>query len=255
MDSYPKGRQSTGLLLGGPLLFDLDLIEKDKPFSLWRIIDSVSIVKELVETMKDRGNYRVVQIMFSGARGIHVMLESTDEMTKSLKIQSTKKSRALKDYYRERFQIARSIGNWCPGWDWKVSADLWRVSRVPWSVHGRSSLRAIILKPPLGPNSIKRQMLDATPFSLDRQLRIRITKTVSLFTFVDGKDYGPYRKGWVTRLPLAVALHLIWMDFAKPREKGPWSAGSWFEKGWQMIFQAGVSNNTMVQTTIGEVGH
>jgi len=151
-------------------------------------------------------------------------------------------------------QTARSIGHWCPEWDWTVSADIWRVVRVPWSIHGLSALRAITFTPPYTPNRFREQLKQASPFSFERQLRIRIIRPVPLFTFIDGETYGPYREDWVTRLPIAVALHLMWQDSAKPRDPGPWSAGAWFERGWQILFHESASKEVMVKSPVGGDG-
>jgi hypothetical protein len=171
-------------------------------------------------------------------------------LEKPIKIGS-RYSQALKSFRRERMQIARSVGNWCPEWDWKVTADIWRVVRVPWSMHGTSALRVITLEPPYTSRRFREQLCHASPFSFNRQLRIRITRPVPMFTFIDGESYGPYRRDWVTRLPIAVALHLIWQDFAKPRDNGPWSASSWFDKGWQILFHDSASKKGMVGSPLG----
>ena len=248
----PRGHRTHGYLLGGPLLFDIDIIDKMRPFSLWRIMDCAGRVQQLMQTVADRGGHRVARVMFSGFRGVHVSLESENQLCHPVPLNADRPtSYLLRDLKRERSQTARSIGKWCPGWDWKVSADLWRVSRVPWSIHGRSALRAMVLKPPYTGRSFREQLKAASPFSLNRQLRVRITKPVPIFTFVDEESYGPFREGWVTRLPIAVALHLVWQDMAKPRDPGPWSAGAWFEKGWQILFRRGEPTRSMVKAPAG----
>jgi len=250
---YPNGRSSEGYLLGGPLLFDTDLIESRNPFSLWRLVDSADMVQELHETVSDRSDCVITRVTFSGFRGIHVAIDQVDILEESIKL-GFGSNPPLKSFQRERMQTARSIGHWCPDWDWIVSADIWRVARVPWSIHGLSALRAITFTPPYTPSRFREQLKQASPFSFDRQLRIRIIRPVPLFTFIDGETYGPYRKDWVTRLPIAVALHLIWQDFAKPRDAGPWSAGAWFERGWQILFHESSSKGDMVKSPLGGDG-
>jgi hypothetical protein len=246
-ESHPTGKETNGFLLGGPLLFDTDLVDRGSPFTIWRIIDSINMVQDLIENLIDRFECRVSRVSFSGSRGVHVIIDPLDMLEEPIEIGKGPNNK-LKSFKRERKQIARSVGNWCPDWDWAVSADIWRVVRVPWSIHGSSALRVITLEPPYTPQRVREQLRHASPFSFSRQLRIRITRPVSLFTFVDGETYGPYRKDWVTRLPIAVALHLIWQDFAKPRETGPWSASSWFERGWQILFRTNASDDDMVKS-------
>ncbi|MHA1138118.1 MAG: hypothetical protein ACTSSE_16695 [Candidatus Thorarchaeota archaeon] len=232
-----RGNDSKGYLLGGPMIFDADLTDKREPFSLWKLMDSAEMVQELIQTLRDRGEYYQFEVLFSGMRGIHVLgHEDTGEIEP---IQLTKKrSSSLRSHIRKRFQTARSIGKWCKGWDWLVSMDMWRVSRVPWSIHGTSALRAIPLKKPYTAKNFKLQLQAASPFSLERKARIRMKRSVPLFTFIDGETYGPFRKGWATKLPIAVALHLIWQDFARPRESGLTQAGAWFDRGWQILFRS-----------------
>ena len=246
----PRGQESTGYFLGGPLIFDADLTEKKEPFSLWRLMDSANMVLELVETLEDRGEYQLKQVLFSGMRGIHVLLEDTSVLREVIQLRK-RKSRDLRDHIRERFQTARSIGKWCKGWDWKVSTDIWRVSRVQWSLHGASALRALPLKKPFTATSFRDQLQAASPFSNVRKVRIRMKKSVPLFTFIDGETYGPYRKGWATKLPIAVALHLIWQDLAKPREQGLTQAGAWFDRGWQILFRGSANRRDIVSSRRG----
>ena len=204
------------------------------------------MVRDLQEMLQDRGEFRAVRVLFSGLRGIHVLVEEDREDFEPIRIDSeSRRNWAIVEYIRERYQVARSIGKWCQGWDWQVSADIWRVSRVPWSIHGSSALRAIPLEQPYACSSFRDQLRAASPFSLERRFRIRTIRPVPLFTFINGESYGPFRKGWATKLPLAVALHLIWLGLAKPREKGPSQVGAWFDKGWQLFFRSGASSNGM----------
>jgi len=246
----PRGQESTGYFLGGPLIFDADLTGKKEPFSLWRLMDSVNMVLELVETLEDRGEYQLRQVLFSGMRGIHVLVQDTSSLREAIKL-SKRRGRDLRNHIRERLQTARSIGKWCKGWDWKVSTDIWRVSRVPWSIHGTSALRALPLKKPFTATSFRDQLQAASPFSNVRKIRIRMKQSVPLFTFIDGETYGPYRKGWATKLPIAVALHLIWQDLAKPREQGPTQAGAWFDRGWQILFRGGADMRNIASSHRG----
>ena len=238
-ETPPRGRRSSGFILGGPLIFDLDIIDKYTPFSLWRIVDTAAYIQELVDNLLDRGAYKIRHVMFSGLRGIHVVVDQVDQASQVIPIGfSGSQSRLLRSFIRERYQIARAIGKWCPGWDWRVCSDPWRVSRIPWSMHGQSALRAILLKSPYTADSFENQLIDVSPFSFTRRINVRITRSVPIFTFVDAIDYGPFRKGWATKLPVAVALHLIWQGFAKTRESGPEMAGAWFERGWQSLFHS-----------------
>jgi hypothetical protein len=239
-----------GWFLGGPLVFDADKIDVASPFQLWRIADCASNVQELIETLRDRNDYRILRVMFSGLRGLHVLAERLDHASEPIPL--CRQSQQFNELRKERMQVARAIGYWCKDWDWRVTADIYRVARVPWSIHGKSGLRALILHPPYTMESFRGQLRYACPFSFDRQLRIRITRAIPSFTFTDAQMYGPYRKGWVTRLPLAVAAHLIWREMAKPREDGPWSSSSWFEKGWQTLFRAGSTNRIMSSNAKGE---
>jgi len=76
-----------------------------------------------------------------------------------------------------------------------------------------------------------------------------MTKSVPLFTFVNGETYGPFRKGWATKLPIAVALHLIWQDTARSREEGPAQAGAWFDRGWQILFHFNADKRNIVSSS------
>lgn len=243
-DGPPRGRNAEGFFLGGPLIFDLDLTDKKEPVSLWKLIDSVNLIQELNEFLMDRGEFNLKQVLFSGLRGIHVLVDYNSGLDQPVRI-CTRRSQSLSDHIRERLHVARSVGKWCKGWDWNVSADIWRVSRVAWSLHGASALRALPLRKPFTAKSFKQHLQDASPFSYTKKLRIRFIRSTPLFSFVDGKSYGPYSKGWTTKLPIAVALHLIWLDYAKPRESGPSQAGAWFDRGWQILFQGGTRKNNM----------
>ena len=251
-DGPPRGVMSQGHLLMGPLLFECDLLDKGEPFSLWRIMDGVETVKQLIETVQDRGDYRVDRVVFSGSRGLHVLVSAPDESVRPIPLVPGKTWPAdLSAFVRERKQTARSIGRWCEGWDWTVSADIWRVARVPWSMHGGSALRAVAIKPPYTGATLREQLKSASPFSFSKRLRTRIVRPVPLFTFVDGETYGPFHKGWTTRVPIAVALHLIWLGLAKPREAGPSRAGDWFERGWQILFRSGAQTKAMAAAPAG----
>lgn len=236
-DEPPRGYRTNGYLLGGPLLFDTDLIDKKEPFSIWTIVDAAAMIQDLIETVKDRGDFRVTRVMFSGFRGIHVSMDRTEKETPPIALKSNKRCRELLSLKYLRMQVARSLGYWCPGWDWQVSADIWRVSRVPWSIHGTSGLRAIVFNPPYTSKSLEKQISLATPFSQEKKLLVRMTRFIPAFTFIDSITYGPFFKGWATKLPISVANHLIWQDLAKPREEGPKNSRNWFSKDWQMLFR------------------
>ncbi|MFW9887220.1 MAG: hypothetical protein ACFFER_03510 [Candidatus Thorarchaeota archaeon] len=236
----PRGYLTKGYFLGGPLFFDLDIGDKWTPLSIWQLKESAYKIQELAELLADHGDYQIKRVTFSGFRGVHVVFDS-GKIESPLELGShAHRFPAFKDRQRRRMMLARSVGNWCLGWDWKVSADLWRVSRVPLSLHGASALEAIPISPPYTPKDFGEQLTKSSPFTFSTNLRIRTTRPVPLFTFIDHETYGPYRKGWATKLPIAVALHLIWLGLAKPREAGPKTAGRWFERGWQMLFQRGV---------------
>jgi hypothetical protein len=234
----PRGKDTKGFFIDSPFIFDIDLISKTNPINLWTILDGIHYIDELLDFLNNRGQYKIVRVIFSGFRGLHIIVQSEQDSNACPHIVRIP-SKEFKSIRLERYQLSRTIGFWFPLWDWRVSADIWRVSRVPWSIHGKSALRAIIFKPPYSMKHIREQLRLASPFSFSRKLRVRITRPIPLFTFIDGETYGPYRKGWALRLPIAVALHLIWQDGAKPRESGPISSGRWFETGWQIIFQKG----------------
>jgi hypothetical protein len=246
VNMFKRGHDTRGFYLGGSLLFDADILDSDQSFSLWRLMDSVELIPLLQEYLMDRGNYDLQSVIFSGFRGIHVMFKPEAGLERPIDLgQSVESQRSFQSLRLEKEQLARSIGMWVEGWDWKVSADMWRVTRVPWSLHGRSALRAINLKPPYSPKNFRDQIQNASPFTFSRSLRVRIKRPVSIFTFIDGETYGPYPKGWATKLPIAVAMHLIWQDKAKPREEGPSAPGRWFNRGWQSLF--GNQMNTEVR--------
>lgn len=234
----PRGRDTSGFLLGGSILFDADILDKNEPVTLWKLIDLIPMLQELIEVMSDMGDYRFDRVTYSGYRGIHISF--TDSGFPKIPIPLTRKNaycRQMKNLVRERKQIARAIGFRCRKWDWKVTADVWRVVRVPWSIHGSSSLRAIPLKSISNSSDLKKELRDASPFSFTSFLKVRIKHNIPFFVFIDEQAYGPYRKGWTTKLPIAVALHLIWLDLARPREKGPSNVAKWFERGWQIMFR------------------
>jgi hypothetical protein len=236
----PRGRKTSGFLLGGPILFEADILDKKEPFSLWKLIDSSSMIHELIEVMRDIRDYRVSRVTFSGFRGIHVVFDDPKPFENPIPLSKQMMfCKGFKNLVRERKQLARSVGFRCKRWDWKVTADIWRVARVPWSIHGSSSLRAIPLQIGSNTSSLKKQIKEASPFSFSSSLNVRIKYPVPYFVFIDDESYGPYRKGWATKLPIAVALHLIWLDLARPRERGPINIAKWFERGWQIMFQAG----------------
>ena len=248
----PRGRETEGFLLGGPYLFESDVIDYKQPFSLWRLMDSCNQIAELSEVLTDRLGGKIERVMFSGYRGIHVTFSHPDQSDIPL-VLNGKQGYQLKDFQRERTLTARMIGYWSRDWDWEVSSDIWRVTRVPWSIHSRSALRAIPLRQPVTPSRIRNQLRESSPFSFDKTLKVRITRDVPLFTFVDGESYGPYRKHWSSRLPIAVALHLIWLDMAKPREKGSSNHSSWFERGWQILFRKNAPEENMVTAMTGGI--
>jgi hypothetical protein len=250
----PRGRNASGYLFGGSIFFDADIIGKREPFSIWKIVDAAPMVQELVENIRYRGNYRVNRVMFSGSRGIHVSALLVSDESRPISLIPNRRNSSLQSLMQFYKQTARSVGYWCKGWDWKVSADIWRVSRVPWSLHGVSSLRAIPLRPPFTGRHIQQQLKEATVFSETRILHIRTAREVPLFSFTDGETYGPFRRGWATSLPIHAAIHLIWSGLAKPREHGPVSPSSWFNRGWQMLFKGCDNRMTMVYLPHGGVG-
>ena len=237
--------------MGGPLIFDTDLVDKGDPVSLYRMLDSVDMIGELRDALIDHGYGGRFEVMFSGHRGIHVRVAQATAQSPITLDPDEHRPRELRDLARERIQLARSIGKWCTGWDWEVSGDIWRVSRVPWSIHGDSALRAITLHPPYTSTHFQEQLRYASPFSFHRQLRLRIKRATPFFTFIDGESYGPFRKGWVTRLPIAVALHLIWLGHARPREEGPKRPESWFDRGWQTLFRQKSPSVSMAESPTG----
>lgn len=253
-DEPPRGRETSGYLIGGSIFLDTDLIGKREPFSLWRIIDAAPMIQELIENIRYRGDYRIGRVMFSGSRGIHVSALLVSGKNRPISLIHRRRNAPLQSLVQFQKQTARSVGYWCKGWDWKVSADIWRVSRVPWSLHGESSLRAIPLKPPFTSKHIQQQLREATIFSETKDLHIRTTCEVPPFAFTDGETYGPFRRGWATKLPLHAAIHLIWSGLAKPRECGPVNPSSWFNGGWQMLFKDHDNHVAMEYLPQGGVG-
>jgi len=247
----PDGRRSKGLLLRGPLLLEADLIQRGTPFNLWRIVDACDLIRDASETVDDRLGWKLKRAVFSGSRGIHLTFASPDIPERPLRLSRNSIGVDLRNYIRERRQIARSMGYWRREWDWEVTSDIWRVARVPWSVHGLSALRVLPLEPPYEPKGIVRQLREASPFSFDRKLRVRMKRHVPPFTFIDEQTYGPYPKQWVTKLPLAVAIHLFWGDLAKPAEKGPTSPSGWFESGWRILVGRNPGNGARKQENPG----
>ena len=232
----PNGKYSDGYLLGGPVLFEMDLFEKIEQFNLWKLIDTIPMIQELVDFMRDWGSYRLIRLTFSGFRGIHAVFDCNDSTDEPIILNpEVRPSKALGSFIKERRQLARAVGYHCKGWDWKVSEDIWRVIRVPWSIHGSSSLRAIPLDLAYRNVSLEEQLKEASIFSYSDLLNIRIKRNVPLFVFVDGEYYGPYRKGWYTKLPIAVAMYLTWSGFARLREQGPKQVSQWFDRGWQLM--------------------
>ena len=239
----PRGSRTSGYFLGGSLLFDIDLLERGKPFSLWCIVEAADKIEELREIVSDYGIGTLGRVAFSGSRGVHVSFSNENQVSVDLNKESD--LWMLRSFKKSQSQLARSIGYWCKGWDWKVTADIWRVSRVPWSIHGTSSLRAVPLNPPFHMKHVREQMTQATVFSATRNLNIRTTRSIPAFTFVNGETYGPFSKEWATKLPISVALHLIWQDCAKPRETGPSTVDGWFAEDWQILFRYGASKASM----------
>ena len=244
-ENVPRGSKTRGYFLGGSLLFDIDIIKKKAPFSIWKVIDAVDSIKPLVETIEDMGGFRLKQIVFSGFRGFHVYFEEVETIRTPICTNEKNQRWLLRAFTQKRNQLARAVGYWLPEWDWKVSADIWRVARVPWSIHGNSSLRAIPLKKSLSSRILKDSFNQACVFSDTRNLSIRMLRKVPTFSYIDGVTYGPFRKGWTTKLPVSVALHLIWQDFAKLREKGLEKAGLWFKESWQTLFRDAAMNFSM----------
>lgn len=244
-ENPPCGHKTSGYLLGGPLFFDVDVIEPNTPISIWKIGECASLINELEDILKDKGFGKIIRASFSGFRGVHVFVQHNNDSSELVSLEINEKSHDWKNFGLERRYIARSVGNLQPMWDWRVSTDLWRVARVPRSIHGRSALQATNFSSPYTTKRIIQQMTNATPFSLSKEIRVRITHSTPLFTFVDRESYGPFRKDWVTRLPIAVALHLNWLGFAKFRELGPRNIGDWFEHGWQMLFRYTGSRHDM----------
>jgi len=241
----PCGHKTIGQVLGGPLFFDADVIEPNTPLSIWKIGECAPLINELDDILKDKGFGEIIRVSFSGFRGVHVFVQSNNDSSELVSFEINNKSRDWKNFGLERRYIARCVGNLQPLWDWRVSNDLWRIARVPRSIHGGSALQVMNFSPPYTTKRIVQQMMNATPFSLSKEIRVRITHSTPLFTYVDGESYGPFRKDWVTRLPIAVALHLNWLGFAKFRESGPRNIGNWFEQGWQMLFRYGGSRYDM----------
>jgi hypothetical protein len=246
----PRGRETRGYLLGGPYVFETDLVDNDRPFSLWRLIDGCGMIEELSEVVSDRMGGRIERVIFSGYRGVHVTVSVPEQTELPLPLNG-RIGPKLKSYQRERRLTARAIGHWSKGWDWEVSGDIWRVIRVPWSIHGSSALRAIPLRPPITPARMRTQLREASPFQMDKALRVRCTGNVPLFTFTDGESYGPFHKQWVTKVPVAVALHLSWLGMAKLAERWYSNPSSWFGNGWQILFRKNAPDAAMVSRLTG----
>ncbi|MHA1769959.1 MAG: hypothetical protein ACTSYL_01670 [Candidatus Thorarchaeota archaeon] len=236
-ETPPRGWDTIGYLLDDAIFFEMDLLDNGAPFNLWRIVDSVPKIMDLIDRLQDYSDYNLTRIVFSGFRGIHLHFKHQKATIEPIRLTGRKhRSRTLKDLSKERLQTARSIGYWSRVWDWQVSADLWRVARVPWSIHGSSALIAIALRRPITSKSIREQLVKASPFSSSHKINIRMKRHIPSFTFIDGVVYGPFRKGVATKLPINVALHLIWSGMARPRESGPTHSENWFERGWKTLF-------------------
>ncbi|MBD3407731.1 MAG: hypothetical protein GF411_16555 [Candidatus Lokiarchaeota archaeon] len=117
-------------------------------------------------------------------------------------------------------------------------------------MNGKSALCTVPIQWPCSVQTLKNELRYATPFARSRSLNIRIKRSIPVFAFIDGESYGPFRKNSRAKLPIPVALHLIWKDLAKSRETGPKIAANWFVKDWKRFFEQGVSNPTMQRVAI-----
>jgi len=187
--------------LGGPLLFDLDILTELSSRSLE---ESKEYLVKFVNFLEHEFEFEDFSFVFSGRRGFHVYVFDFDP---------TKFSNLSKDHYREQIEIdarkkiaeiVRSEGYKI---DANVSADTRRIIRLPSTLHGETALKCMSI----GSRSrdIERfEMQSCVAFPAGgEEMFVRFTKRAPRLCFID-EYFGPYQKGFETTLPTHLALYL-----------------------------------------------
>jgi len=186
--------------LGGPLVFDLDILTELSCNSLEKSKDD--LVK-FVNFLEYELGFADFSFVFSGRRGFHVYVFDFDP---------NKFSNLLNDQYREQIEIdarkkiAEIVRAKRYDVDVNVSSDTRRIIRLPSTLHGETALKCTFI----GSNTSDLERFEirsCIAFPAIEDVSVRFLRRVSRFCFID-EYFGPYQKKFETSLPKHLALYL-----------------------------------------------
>ena len=195
-----RSKKERKYCLGGPLVFDLDILAEISGNSLEK--SKADLVK-FVNFLEYEFDFACFSVVFSGRRGFHVYV---------FDFNPSKFSNLSNDHYREQIEkdarkkiveIVRAKGY---DIDVNVSSDTRRIIRLPSTLHGETALKCTSI----GSNTrdIERfEIRSCIAFPTIEDVHVRFLKRVSRFCFID-EYFGPYQKKLETALPKHLALYL-----------------------------------------------
>lgn len=138
-------------MLSSPLYFDVD----KKLVSKQTLVATIENTQRLINYIEDRSGRKPSWVVFSGSEGFHVYYWKWDNIPK----QYSSPEKRIKTFIKSREQILTELLKKEIAVDRSVTADPWRILRVPGTLHGDTCLIAKLFDR-LSKFSIKKTMLN-----------------------------------------------------------------------------------------------
>lgn len=147
-------------MLSSPLYFDVDkkLIPKQT------LAATIENTQRLINYIEGKSGQKPSWIVFSGNEGFHVYYWKWDNIPK----QYSSPDKRIKEFIKSRRQILTQLRKKEIAVDWSVTADPWRILRVPGTLHGDTCLIAKLFDK-LSDFSIQKTMLTPSFMSLNER--------------------------------------------------------------------------------------
>ena len=155
LDSLNIKRKPTDCMLSSPLYFDIDSNILPTP----EFHEAKKITCTLIDYIKSKYEREPSWVVFSGKRGFHVYYWDWDKIPKKF----PKPEERIRVFKEERNKILKELSKEGILVDDSVTADPWRILRVPGTLHGETHLIALKVDNPKLFSLEKAQMKSKVP--------------------------------------------------------------------------------------------
>ena len=133
-----KDKDVKDYMLSSPLFFDIDMQLISPP----TLTSALETTERLIDCIEEKTTRKPDWIVFSGSRGFHVYYWEWDDIVR----QYCSADMRIAAFIRERKRLLAFLNKKGVIVDFSVTADPWRLLRVPGTLHGESGFIAKVFK-------------------------------------------------------------------------------------------------------------